>query len=159
MQAGLGDSLGGAFGNQFRHGKVVVGVDAKRACGSRGSRLCRKAEFRHHSGGAQRGHPVKNFAPRQSARISSTNFSMKLVDSHKGGSFICEIVAHSQKGFFESQVTERFRDHTYPSLLFQAQLFLCRKKYLRKSDCDYLSNVRNIAVVFRPFLLLMWVVP
>jgi len=64
LKAGLGDTFGGAFGEQFGHGKVVVGVDAKWTRRGGGTRLRRGAEFRQNGGGAERGHPVKKITPR-----------------------------------------------------------------------------------------------
>ena len=79
----------------------------------------RKAKFRYHSGGAQRGDPGKNFAPRQRAMISTATLTTKLMNTHEGCPFIRECAACTAD-FVRTRVTERFADHTYSVLRFQA---------------------------------------
>jgi hypothetical protein len=79
------------------------------------------------------------------------------VNAHEGFSFICEFVEYSQKGFLRSQVTERFADHTYPSLLFQVQLLMYGKSTkptaIAITPAKSTAEQRNAA---NYYLLLMW---
>src|ERR1700730_5142274 len=98
---------------------MMVSVDSKRTRRSSGSRLRRQAKIRNNSGGAQRGSPGKNFAPRQRAMIPRENLTIKPVNAHEGCSFIRECAACTAD-FVRTRVTERFADHTYSVLRFQA---------------------------------------
>src|ERR1700730_2052880 len=98
---------------------MMVSVDAKRTRRSSGSRLRRQAKIRNNSGGAQRRNPRKNFSPRQPSMIPRETLTTKPMNAHEGCSFIRECAACTAD-FVRTGVTERFADHTYSVLSFQA---------------------------------------